>query len=155
MKTSDLIGKALNWAVGKCEGTLGQKPDRCFDCAHHEERAIQDGSDHYCWHPESKDLSWDSNGDGPYFGEGISVHHGVHRLCPINELTPEPYSTNWLQGGPIIEREKITISDANEGWVAGYNGTLSYFGPTPLIAAMRCFVASEMGDEVEIPEGLK
>lgn len=27
-------------------------------------------------------------------------------------------------------------------------------GPTPLIAAMRCFVASKLGDEVEIPEEL-
>jgi hypothetical protein len=28
-------------------------------------------------------------------------------------------------------------------------------GHTPLIAAMRCYVASKLGDEVEIPEGLK
>jgi hypothetical protein len=30
-----------------------------------------------------------------------------------------------------------------------------YHGPTPLIAAMRCYVASKLGDEVEIPEELK
>lgn len=30
-----------------------------------------------------------------------------------------------------------------------------YFGPTPLIAAMRCYVASKLGDEVEVPEELK
>jgi len=28
------------------------------------------------------------------------------------------------------------------------------FGPTPLIAAMRCFVASKLGDEVDVPEEL-
>ena len=28
------------------------------------------------------------------------------------------------------------------------------FGPTPLIAAMRCYVTSKLGDEVEIPEAL-
>ncbi len=28
-------------------------------------------------------------------------------------------------------------------------------GPTPLIAAMRCYVASKLGDEIEIPEELK
>lgn len=28
------------------------------------------------------------------------------------------------------------------------------YGPTPLIAAMRCYVASKLGDEVEIPEEL-
>jgi hypothetical protein len=27
-------------------------------------------------------------------------------------------------------------------------------GPTPLIAAMRCYVASKFGDEVETPEEL-
>jgi hypothetical protein len=27
-------------------------------------------------------------------------------------------------------------------------------GPTPLVAAMRCYVASKMGDEVDVPEDL-
>ena len=27
-------------------------------------------------------------------------------------------------------------------------------GPTPLIAAMRCYVASKLGDEIEIPTEL-
>ena len=63
-------------------------------------------------------------------------------------------STEWSQGGPIIEREKITISDSLESWAAGYNGTLRYFGPTPLIAAMRCFCCSKLGETVEVPEEL-
>jgi len=29
-----------------------------------------------------------------------------------------------------------------------------FYGPTPLIAAMRCYVASKMGDEVKLPEGV-
>ena len=77
-------------------------------------------------------------------------------------------SINWAQGGPIIEREKIdriatnvsggfTASkkivelldddNFNVRWVHGS-------GPTPLIAAMRCYVASKLGDEIEIPEEL-
>ena len=28
-------------------------------------------------------------------------------------------------------------------------------GPTPLVAAMRCYVASRLGDEVEISEELR
>jgi hypothetical protein len=28
------------------------------------------------------------------------------------------------------------------------------YGDTPLIAAMRCYVASKLGDEVEIPKEL-
>jgi hypothetical protein len=58
------------------------------------------------------------------------------------------YSTDWAQGGPIIERERVHVYpiDANT-WEAD---TLDYtqFGPTPLIAAMRCYVASKLGDEV-------
>lgn len=75
-------------------------------------------------------------------------------------------STNWADGGPIIEREFITC-----GWdwshEVGHMGFAEqrkrsiewyairrYTGPTLLIAAMRCFVASRLGDEVEVPVGL-
>lgn len=66
-------------------------------------------------------------------------------------------STNWAQGGSIIEREGISVmlknrSPAN-GWIATYNNPWTN-GPTPLIAAMRCYVASKLGDVVEIPQEL-
>jgi hypothetical protein len=66
------------------------------------------------------------------------------------------YSTNWAQGGPIIERERVCVvyRHASEIWLA-YDGKLTEgWGQTPLIAAMRCYVASKLGDEVAIPEGL-
>lgn len=69
-------------------------------------------------------------------------------------------STDWVQGGPIIEREGITLGDAGGSWVAGKSWADDFFssfvmyGPTPLIAAMRCYVASKMGDEIEIPQEL-
>ena len=65
-------------------------------------------------------------------------------------------STNWAQGGPIIEREGISLDkmyDTPE-WCASMENTKGYRGPTPLIAAMRCYVASKLGEEVEVPEGL-
>lgn len=79
----------------------------------------------------------------------------------------EPYmpSENWAQGGPIIERMEIGIKrhapcSAGREWEAspsitakGAGGRWGY-GPTPLIAAMRCYVASVIGDEVEIPDEL-
>lgn len=72
---------------------------------------------------------------------------------------PLPYSTDWSQGGPIIEREGIWVSDPSgdvlhpRQWGALLKGTMhDTRGPTPLIAAMRCFVASRLGDEVEVPE---
>jgi hypothetical protein len=75
------------------------------------------------------------------------------------------YSTDWAQGGPIIEREQLHVSPEfwiGDGWhwvayVLGPGNLDENFeqrGPTPLIAAMRCYVASKLGDEVEIPEEL-
>ena len=68
---------------------------------------------------------------------------------------PYRYSINWVQGGPIIEREKIDIYHDGEGGVTSciFGGWLEH-GETPLIAAMRCYVASKLGDEVEIPDML-
>jgi hypothetical protein len=80
-------------------------------------------------------------------------------------------SENWADGGPIIEREKIGLhcGDGTWGvdvgiWEASHSRCLHIKrGPTPLIAAMRCYaqakcyVASKrcMGDEIELPEELK
>jgi len=66
------------------------------------------------------------------------------------------FSTQWAQGGPIIEREKITVSydeDYHE-WNAGWGCINRSSGPTLLIAAMRAYVTSKLGDEVDIPEEL-
>ena len=58
---------------------------------------------------------------------------------------------SWAQSGPIIERERIRL-DPRGVWVAGHDSSNDeYLGPTPLIAAMRCYVASKLGDEVEMP----
>ena len=63
------------------------------------------------------------------------------------------YSTDWAQGGPLIEKECIAL--AFDGFPQGWVANQKIYGPTPLIAAMRCYVASKLGDEVEIPEELK
>lgn len=61
----------------------------------------------------------------------------------------------WAQGGPIIDREEIQIVRVGDVWEAWVD-TDGVFcqGPTPLIAAMRCYVASKLGEEIEIPEEL-
>ena len=88
--------------------------------------------------------------DKPFFWDGVPcVREAGHDV----EYTP---STDWSQGGPIIEREKIDILHEHDmRWVAVPQKGVERYGPTPLIAAMRCYVASKMGDEVEIPEELK
>ena len=66
-------------------------------------------------------------------------------------------STDWAQGGPIIEREVICIGSGMDAstWYANKGcGQHHRFGPTPLIAAMRCYVASKLGAEVEVPDEL-
>ena len=125
MKTSELIGPALDWAVMKIEGrvlvqTLGG--GLLVNGRHEDGRELpEDWQMTFMWHP----------------------------------------STNWAQGGPIIEREEIALAPGYN-WEATkeieYRGEADYcvqHGPTPLVAAMRCIVASNLGDEVEIPEELK
>lgn len=112
MKTSELSGAALDWAVAKCE------PD------------------------DTASIYFDEN------GEPI-----CHDDWPDNqEFKP---STDWAQGGPIIEQEKITLEWTGEDWMGYIRHDEESFGHTPLVAAMRCYVASKLGDEVEVPEQLK
>jgi len=63
-------------------------------------------------------------------------------------------ASSWSQGGPIVEREITTLERDGFGWFARSTSGYTAIGPTPLIAAMRCYVASKLGDEVEIPEEL-
>ena len=71
-------------------------------------------------------------------------------------------STDWAQGGPIIEREGMALNmeDTHEWRAAMWwddedsKGDILMVGPTPLIAAMRCYVASKLGDDVDIPKEL-
>jgi hypothetical protein len=69
------------------------------------------------------------------------------------------YSTDWAQGGPIIERECIDLQYQGgdvDVWAADIFGAdCSVYGDTPLIAAMRCYVSSKLGDEVDVPEELQ
>jgi len=66
------------------------------------------------------------------------------------------YSTDWAQGGPIIEREKLCIAYNfdDHTWEAGWDCYVKGWGDTPLVAAMRCYVASKLGDDIDIPEEL-
>jgi hypothetical protein len=121
IRTAELTGPALDWAVAKCEG-----PNSEAAC---------------------------------YYIDDLPVYLDE---APIQEWKP---ATNWAQGGPIIEREIHSItdttmrSDMSFAWEAkihvGAGLCVRMYGPTPLIAAMRCFVASKMGDTIDIPEELK
>lgn len=77
----------------------------------------------------------------------VSLPEGIH--------APWEPSHYWGQGGPIVEREKIAVDWDHDCWNASKYGHPAYYSaPTPLVAAMRFFVASQLGDEVDIPEEL-
>ncbi len=94
----------------------------------------------------------------------VAKCEGRHELAPIwvdddlfGNHIQRPYSpsTDWAQGGPIIEREHMEF-DYDEGrqTFLAADGTYVGQGKTHLIAAMRCYVASKLGDTVDIPEEL-
>ena len=129
MKTSELIGPALDWAVAKCEGV--------------------------------ESFQWD------WYCRTVAAEEIVENIPQCYG-----YSRYWSSGGPIIERKNISLNspigygvrrsnkqgplweaqmqysndDSNE---VQYNEET---GPTPLVAAMRTYVASKLGDEIEIPQ---
>jgi hypothetical protein len=136
MLTSELTGAALDWAVAKCEGI---------------EIEIMTAEKQ---HPKASRMNCECTPEQevillnrPTYLVGIPNGYTRFRLA---------YSTDWAQGGPIIEREMLCVNpDHPRGWMAITNSAeLMQFGPTPLIAAMRCYVSSKLGDEVEIPEEL-
>ena len=95
--------------------------------------------------------------------EGIELSNGCYNRLLIDGrmsagqkmLTPYNPSTNWAQGGPIIERERIAVwGDGNLYWEAECGWAWGK-GPTPLVAAMRCYVSSKVGEEIEVPEELQ
>lgn len=95
-----------------------------------------------------------SDGNEPFFWANWEGNE-----FPETDDGPFRPDLEWSQGGPIIEREKLTVGweESDQEWLARgmYCDWDTFSGPTPLIAAMRCYVASKLGDEVEIPEKLK
>jgi hypothetical protein len=91
--------------------------------------------------------------------EGIEVRQVEGVLVDPLGLQFSP-SIDWSYGGMVIERERIATwferyEDEDAGlpcWFAAKYGEREYPGPTLLIAGMRCYVASKLGDEVEVPE---
>ena len=115
IKTAELSGAALDWAVAKCEGV----------------------------NEEAFHLYYEPTEPADYDSHGYPEFH---------------YSTVWAQAGPILDRERITIRQwTNMPSIHAYmphDGAPWGAGPTPLIAAMRCFCCSKLGREIEVPDEL-
>jgi len=108
-------------------------------------------------------LDWAvAKAEGYFDIDMASVRDGVVDVFYFESYKP---SSDWALAGPIIEREWIdVIKPVNSVcWVATMHyqnddseriQTSEEQGTTPLIAAMRCYVASKLGDEIELPEAL-
>ena len=87
--------------------------------------------------------------------EGAALDWAVAKVVGVDvSSTSIPIfcpSTNWSQGGPLIERYYIDIESGP--WSAYYGGQTMH-GDSPLIAACRAIVAAKLGDVVEVPEEL-
>lgn len=119
VKTTDLNGTPLNWAVAQC---LGVTP-----------------------------VAVKKN-----YSEGWLLYSRPNATIPLE------YSSKWAQGGLIIDQMmqgKFFLMENDDSCChAAYSETehdnAHGYGPTPLLAAMRCFVASRLGDEVDVPDEL-
>lgn len=147
IKISELRGAALNWAVAKALGykatvVTGQQR---YDRLEPEDKADRAYSD--LVRDSRPRIYWDNP--------------TKHTPCPS-------FSESWEAGGPIIEREGLGVGRKHQcdpaycelndpavnHWARTSSGGFLSYGPTPLIAAMRCFCAAKFGDEVDIPDEL-
>lgn len=90
--------------------------------------------------------------------EGKEKNWGKSSLKPYKMHCGLKYSRDWKDGGPIIDREGINLTTGMtkfDWWAVQDSGAgFKANGPTPLIAAMRCYVASKLSDEIDIPKEL-
>ena len=122
VKTGELIGPALDWAVAYAQGRTP---------------TLNMNSHGMVWH-------------GWWLATG-----GEYERMPS-------YSTDWAQGGTIIDsmvREGLRLTGykslpTDPTSCQAQIGNIVTGGPTPLIAAMRCFCCSNLGDTVEVPDEL-
>jgi hypothetical protein len=102
-----------------------------------------------------KELSGSALDEWVARAEGLTIRDGVEYDSEgfVSGLL-KPYSTDWAHGGPIIQREGISLMACTSmmppGQWDGYNAnnshrTISMWGETSLEAAMRCYVASQFG----------
>ena len=77
------------------------------------------------------------------YAVAYSNGHGIDGYHP---------STDWAQGGPLIEAEGIDLSKAGRLWWAVKTHKHIATDESALVAAMRCYVLHKWNDQIEIPE---
>lgn len=102
----------------------------------------------------------------PFTDETARAFFSAAKAFDLSMITK--FSTDWSQGGPLIEEHKIELLHFGEtygGWDAQLSPGDSHYidqgpgqgqgsGPTPLVAACRAIVAAKLGDLVSVPAEL-
>lgn len=130
IKTSELSGAALDWAVAQAVGHECGLIDRdrtIFGC---------------------------NAADGRQYVIGKISHETVRECLHAQYFRP---STNWAQCGPLVDEFDVWLSSDDDTYCASTHPHVNEYirtGPTKLIAACRAIVAAKLGDEVEVPDEL-
>ncbi len=151
IRTQDLSGPALDWAVATALGRTVVRDPMGF------QRDAPNSREAGYW-------IWEESSSGQVSGPSQPTYQLIGR-----DFAP---SSDWAIAGPLIEREGISLtSEARDGslWKAqlAYTRQVLFLrparliqtyclsrGPTPLIAALRCHVTSKLGDYVDVPDAL-
>lgn len=154
IKTHELLGAGLDWAVAKVEG----KP------IVHDPMGFKIGSEAGYW-------IWDKTPKGlmTKIGRGYTPSTDRDQGFEIVEregiaIRKHTKTGNWyamtsadLGNDTTARWEEMTARGGErygvESW-AIHKRRQRFIGETPLIAAMRCFVASKLGAEVDVPDEL-
>ena len=78
----------------------------------------------------------------------------TRKWAPMWDARRYSPSTDWAQGGPILERERLLLRPDGLTWECSMGGDNWFKGATALIAAMRCYCISKFGNTAEVPEEL-
>lgn len=142
IKTSELSGAALDWAVAKADGRS------------YWTRASAR------WDTDDGCTDWILDRDGVlkrFWFDGSRSRSG--HWAEQERFTP---STDWSQGGPLYEKHDTLMEVVGQGdvWCAGPTVQPQFAanphpcgarGPTKLAAFCRWFVMAHLGDEVDVP----
>ena len=147
IKVSEATPIQLDWLVAKCEGF-----DTRNDCIV-EYMNKQDSDDvmEFVCMADDEDHARDQLTDAYPESTFVSAYWQEFKI-----------TADWSFCGPIVEKEGINVVFQGDyhDWVASkWNYELEDWelyehGETPLIAVCRCYVASKLGEMVEVPEEL-
>lgn len=147
IKTSELEGGALDWAVARLESEASPTGMNSAEILLYRSKAASAFS--YKPHAISYSTDWAAGGQ-------IIERENITVICAEGEYSSDTgrYSVFW-----VAEKGALTANEVYGSQGDNYGSKYEIdedgmSGPTPLIAAMRCYVASKLGPKVDIPDEL-